>query len=454
MLIGNQYSDEKMYRGIRHYDSLPLSSEDIHEYSDTISRKNAFLYNNVIGQGILNTYTPTLDSNTIPDIRFNEPIVLLIDGDIVLIQTSEGTPILTLSQVKEANYSEGLVCVVGWYQHITSSSTLYAYGGVDNSTIENDLENNKFGIQFSSRYQFRWTIIHVDNSYKSAALYTGKVIDLPDRDSKGILLGTTSQVSISQNLETIFLADAPATMDYAESPLYIVPIVEYKYNGQRISDINTCAPVAAKGSSAEVINSEDEPTGEYPSGTTWFNPITREFKTYIEGIGFIGNTSTMGFLQYQSIYELPTDFLTAQDIQVPINISELEDGDILQVNYEGLVLVQGENYNINYENNTITLLNFTVEAGDRVTFTVVKIVEANDITNITITFTSHMDSTASNTREAHVKLSDEANANLDTNSGIAATPKAVYEATMVKDESTGVKYKFGVAGGLLYLEEV
>lgn len=447
MLIGNQYSDNKIYRGIRHYDSLPLASEDIHEYTDTVYMKTAYIMNNIIGYGALNAPAVTISNS---GIRLTEPTVLLIDGDVSLIQSDDGAPLISKSEIAEAGYSIGSICIVGWYQAITANSTLRNYGGVKNSILPNDLLDEEFGVQLSSRYQFRWVPILLDSEDLSNDTIT---FALSDRDSTGELLAETHEITATKKFGDSFTAPAP--MDYAVSDLYVVPIAKYLYDvdSDNIQSASAHVPVSPKGSSG-FIKSETTPLGEYPEGTTWYNPITREFKTYVEGVGFVDSASTMGFLQYQSIYTIPTAIETTQDITLPIDINEFEEGDILQVVYEGLVLIANEHYTINYNNHTITLLGFTVNLGDKITFTVTKIVEANDITNITTTFTTHMASTGSSTREAHVKLSDSIDSTSDANGGTAATPRAVYESRLIADTTNNIKYRFGVENGLLYLEEV
>lgn len=449
MLIGNQYSDNKVYRGIRHYDHLPLTSGDIHEYADTLYMKNAYIMNNIIGYGTLNTPTVTISR---AGIRLNEPAVLLIDGDVSLIQSDDDTPIISRDIIELASHSSGVICVVGWYQSLTVSSTLRNYGGVANSVLPNDLLNEELDMQISTRYQFRWAPILLSSDDLTSDSIT---FDLLARDESGELLGGNYSITSTSKFGNAFIAPRPAEMEYALSDLYIVPVLKYSYDSTstNITAASSYLPITPKGSSG-FISSETEPVGEYVEGTTWYNPITREFKTYVKGTGFVSNSSTMGFLQYQSVYSVPSSITTPQDIEIPINISELESGDILQVIYEGLTLVAGENYIVDYNTHKIKLLNFTVADGDLITFTATKIVEANDITNITATFVSHMASIGSDTREAHVKLSDAIDSTSDVTGGVAATPKAVYESKLVVDSTNNVRYKFGVENGLLYLEEV
>ena len=449
MLIGSQYSDNKVYRGIRYYDHLPLTSSDIHEYADTVYMKTAYIMNNIVGHGVLNT--PLLRIST-SGIRLQEPAVLLIDGDISLIQSDDNTSIIDISKIRDAGLAAGSLCIVGWYQAITAQSTMRNYGGVENSTLPNDLIDNEFKIQVSTRYQFRWTPVIIGTSELESTSIT---FDIADRDDSGELIGTTTSITSSNKLSNVFVAPKPSSMSYSESDLYIVPLFRYVYDEASDSIITATnyLPLKTSGSSAGFIKSEEEPRGEYSEGTTWYNPITREFKTYIAGTGFVDSAATMGFLQYQSIYDMTTEY-DSRDIVVPINISQFQEGDILQVSYEGLTLMPGIHYTLNYADKTITLKSFSTSVGDKILFNVTKIVEANDITNITQTFVEHLATTGSSTVEGHLKLSDNIDDTLDSSKGVAATPKSVYESTLIKDTSAGINYKFVVDGGVIYLEEV
>jgi len=448
-LIGNQYSNNRVYRGIRHYDHLPITSEDIHEYADTVYMKTAYIMNNILGCGILNTPSITTSGD---GISLSEPAVLLVNGDVSLIQSDDNTPLVSKSAIATANHSSGTVCIVGWYQHLLATSKMRNYGGVYNSIIPNTLLDNELNIQLSTRYQFRWMPVLIATESISSDTIT---FDIESLREDGSSTGDVHTI-IAKKDESIFKASAPSSMTYSLSGLYVIPLLKYSYSSSSgtITGTSPYLPVKPKGGSSGFIKSDSEPIGDYAEGTTWYNPLTREFKTYVEGVGFVDSASTMGFLQYQSVYTVPNTIYEEQDIVVPIEISELQEGDILQVVYEGLVLSLGEHYTVDYRNNTVKLLGFTVNAGEKITFTATKIVEASDITNVTLTFTSHMATTSSSTVEGHVKLSDYADDLLTVDDGVAATPKAVYQSRLIKDNTNNINYKFGVENGLLYLEEV
>ena len=206
--------------------------------------------------------------------------------------------------------------------------------------------------------------------------------------------------------------------------------------------------------SSGFINSTNEPSGVYQNGTVWYNPDTKEFKTYVVGTGFVSPVSPMGFIRDESVYVVPETIDIPQNITIPIGIEDFNTGYTLEVIYEGLVLTLGTHYTIDYDNKTITLLNFTVLEGEQITFSVTRIVEASNVTEATTMITSHINGTGSGTMKSHVGLSDAIDSLSDVNGGIAATPKAVYNSRIMTDTVTGSKYRFGVENGMLYIEEV
>lgn len=200
------------------------------------------------------------------------------------------------------------------------------------------------------------------------------------------------------------------------------------------------------------IKSTSEPIGVFIDGTIWYNPNTEEFKTYITGEGFKAGTSEMAFSRYESVYTMPSTITTAKDIVVPVGIEGFNNNDILEVAYEGLVLNSSQ-YTVNYTDATITLKQFTSIAGEQVLFTVTRIQKASDVTSLTAEIKTHMSKKASSTVEGHVTLSDSTTQSTST-TGVAATPKAVYDSQIMTDSGTSKKYKLGVLNGLLYIKEV
>lgn len=449
MLIGNRYSDDKLYRGIRHYDHLPLTSGDLHEYADILQMKNALFMNNIIGSGTLNEPNCVISS---AGVSLDTPSIVLIDGDISLIQ-SDNSPLVPMDNIKSLGYSEGIVCIVGWYQSLTASSTLRAFGGVNNSILENDILDKDLKIQVSTRYQLRWDVVILDGSEYA----NGTVMDfsLPNRDETGELTTGYTTISLGASESSVRVAQRPASMDYAVSDLYVVPIIKYKYDGTYITEIYAQRAVRPLGANQFLKSSEEpDPTARYSEGTIWYNPNTYKFRFYVEDVGFVPTASDLTFVQYNNSVTITEENLTPTSITLNIGISTLNNNDILQVLYNGVVLVAGQNYHIDYVNNNITLLDFTTDIGDIVTFIAIKLVDTNSVNSIATEFSSHIETTGSSITNGHVRLSDSANKFNGIESGIAATPKSVYDATTIIDTVTSKKYRLTVTNGVLGITEV
>lgn len=367
MLIGKNYSDNKIYRGIRNYDGLPISSEDLHEYSDTAQRKAAFFLNSLVGSGTINEPSCRISST---GISLESPSVVLIDGDIALVQSDE-SPLVPIELVANSS-SNGLVCIVGWYQHLTHSSTLRSYGGVNNTVIENDLVDKELGIQLSTRYQLRWDIITLDaTEYSSGASIN---FDILSRDANGDSLGEYISLTIPASEKSVRIVPKPESMSYAESDLYIVPILQYTYSDSTISDARACRPLQAM-SGGKFYNREIEPSGEHVEGDIWYVPSTQTFKFYIEGLGFVPITSHPRLVRYTNKFTFSESAISSSDITLDIGISLYNASSTLDVYYEGLLLYPSIDYTVDIQNNRIKLLNFTTVAGESVTFVVTSIVD-------------------------------------------------------------------------------
>ena len=235
MLIGNRYSDNKLYRGIKHYDHLPLTSGDLHEYADILQMKNAYFLNNLLGSGTLNEPEVSISSS---GISMLSPSVVLIDGDISLVK-ADGVLVST-SEIASSNISNGLVCIVGWYQSLTANSTLRSYGGVRNSTIENDILDTDLSIQVSTRYQLRWDIVIINKSqYDSNNNIT---FNLLNRDATGAATTGSTQLTTSSKVGNVYVVTKPTSMAYAVSDLYLVPILQYTYTGGSITFAKSMNP--------------------------------------------------------------------------------------------------------------------------------------------------------------------------------------------------------------------
>lgn len=371
MLIGNRQSESKLYRGIKYYNGLPLTSEDRHEDSDLVAKKTALFTNNLVGNGTLNEPDCIISSS---GVSLSEPSVVLIDGDVSLIQTDEGFPMASMSDITLAGHEDGILCILGWYQHLDHSSTIKSYGGVMNSTLENDLTDPRFGgIQVSTRYQFRWATTLIDyNVFTSGEPFS---VQYFARSEDGVLLNPSVRevIEVPGNNDRVKVSTIPPSMSsYAVSDLYIVPIFRYRLSDGVItyaSSHRSIKPIP----SPEILKSSTEPTGEFREGTYWYNPDTGTYQVYISD-RFASTTNSLSLRQYTNTVVLEGEITTPSDIEVDIGISQYLPSDILRVIYEGVELIEGENYSLDNTGNKITLSSFTTRAGDKVTFIVNKLV--------------------------------------------------------------------------------
>lgn len=448
MNIGNKYSDEKLYRGIKVGNGLPLLAEDIHEFSDTISNKNRHLLNSILGSGLIKEFEISYDSK---GVSLNSPAILNIEGDICIIKNSTGKYLTLLSDMYNPTSLKGNICVVGWYQNITSYTTMREYGGVSNKEIPNDLLNKDLNMQVSTRYQFRWDI---------AIAPVGNIEDIssitiPRRDANGNLLGSNYVLNSLNKKDSIYITDPPAGMNYVVDKIYIIPIIEYtniesSTTPGSIRNINLRRP----NSTGNIIKSTSEPTGRFYDGQEWFNPETLEFRTYVENVGFVANTTKTGFIRYRVLFTIPSDDTEDMDLtELPIINYE----DILEIIYEGLQLSQDYDYYIySVEDKPYPLIhwNIPVKAGEKFSVNLTRLVEANNVTSLTNDLTKHINKISNSITNGHVKLSDATNSDSSSSSGVAATPKAVKESKILKDTSTSKSYKFSVENGILYIENI
>lgn len=218
--------------------------------------------------------------------------------------------------------------------------------------------------------------------------------------------------------------------------------------------------VSSSGSGgSNIIKSATMPSGVQTEGVIWYNTSNGKLFTYVADVGFVPSAPSLGLLKLQSTYFMPNTVNTAQDFTIPINL-DYTTSDILEVNYEGLTLSEGQHYNVNSANDTITLLGFTTQQNDLVSFTVTKIVDMTSVSSISdemydsITrLDNHISSKASGTNSSHVLLSDTISES-DVNDGIAATPKAVMNSRLITDLGTNLQYQLGMENGRIFLEEV
>lgn len=451
MNIGNQYKDSKLYRGIKYSNGLPLLMEDLTEFSDTIASKSSFLLSSILGSGLINEidiyYNPT-------GIGISNPAVLNIEGDICLIKNSQNRYLTTMADIRKANQKSGLICVVGWYQHITSQTTMKEYGGVNNLELENDLIYKPLGIQVTTRYQFRWDtcIIPADT------LGVSTNITIPARDRNGVPRNSQITITDLSSLDSIYTAVAPKSMDYAvDSKIYIIPLMKYTINedSQSLQSIESVDTRKTEGSQESTfIKTTEEPVGIFSEGTTWYNPETNEFRIYVQGIGFVPTSSKVGILRYQYVNIASSNIEKSQDISYKLDFSNIYQDDIIDVSYEGLALKEGADYSLDRESKQLKLLNFTRVSGERLIVNLTRLVKTTNAKDFIGEFNQHTNLVSNNILSGHVRLSDDISEELDSSSGVAVTPKAVISAIRIKDESSENIYQFIVSNNNLYIENI
>lgn len=447
MLIGNRYSDNKLYRGIKHYDGLPLTSGDLHEYSDILQMKSAYILNNLLGSGTLNEPDISISAT---GISLLSPSVLLIDGDISLVQANGD--IVTISEIESSGISDGVVCIVGWYQSLTANSTLRDYGGVRNSIITNDILDAKLGIQVSTRYQLRWDLVIIDKSDIDSD--ESLTFSLLNRDESGEVTSGSVQITTNSKYGSVRVATKPSSMTYAVSDLYVVPILQYSYTSGNISFVKPIKALKPEGALGSMIKSVNQPTGVIDEGTIWYDPNTSRFKIYIEDVGFIPTASDYTLLQYRNTIIIDYNTETEENIRINIGIEQYSEKDILQVSYNGVLLTEGLHYTLHTDTKIVTLLGFTTEVGDQITFIVTKLVDTTDISTISAEFNTHANTVGNSTNKGHLSLTDTISSTLDETSGVAATPKSVYDSTIIKDKVTNKNYRLSISNAVLGIEEV
>lgn len=323
MLIGNQLQENKIYRGIKHYNSLPLTSRDIHENTDTLYLKNKLLLDQFLGSGTLNEPDLTISST---GVSLVSPSVLLLDGDVSLVQSDN--EILTVEDIVFSGVAKGVLCIVGWYQSLNSKSTLRSYGGVRNSVILNDLVDPDLHIQVSTRYQLRWdTVILPQELVTSDEI--SLTFNLSKRDNTGELLEGEYSITTRDKVGLMRIADRPTSMDYSVSELYIIPLLYYEY---------------------------DETTG--------FEDVSP-----VPSLKLRGSSNTIR--EYIHVTTLESDITSPMDVEVPIG-NLYSHRDLLQVLYNGILLDVGRHYTVDAGLQIVKLKEFVTKVGDEVTVKVIK----------------------------------------------------------------------------------
>ena len=442
--IGHNYAENKVYRGIRTSNGLPYLAEDFHEVFDTIANKNSYVFGSILGSGILKDIEISISS---AGIKLINPAILNIEGDICLVKNSDS---LYFSSKEELTSTKSTIYVVGWYQHITASTTMRDYGGVRNESLPNDLIYEPLGIQVSSRYQFRWDTVILPNDLVELP----STLEIPARDANGELTGGNYTLRNISRKDSLYIADPPVNMDYAIDKVYIIPLIECNLssNGSILSAKSVS--VLKTNSSGSVSVDDSEPTDDLHTGDMWYDKSAEELKIYIEGLGFLSSAPKFGFLQYQCVDISQVDILEPRDITVQLDLPALLDTDILRVTYEGLELLEGTDYTINRQSLTLTLLNFTRMVGERLTVSMMRLVKSSEVASLATSVSTHVSSSGTQSSPGHLRLTDSIAGAEDVTAGVAVTPKAVQDALLLTDTSTGTKYKLVVTNGNLTIQPV
>lgn len=375
MIIGSQYKDNSIFRAIKHYDGLPLTSGDLHETSDTLYSKSSHLFSNLLGSGIINELKISTNSKGIY-ISDYQPIVLLLDGDVILIAPSNPSsdPLVRKEDIVSAynsGISDGVFCLVGWYQQIDANTTMRAYGGVNNSEIHNYLKDD-LNYEVSRRVQFRWDTVILS---KEALGREYIPVSIKERDANGDIVTGGFSSSISFSASDTMKGDIVRKqykfghlVDIAESDVFFLPLVYYSYNGNAIGDLRTIKPIKA-GGSVTLAKDSKAPTEDIEESLIWYNTNTDRFSMYIEDKGFVPLAPSINLST-----KMNTVILAKKETNPTINIGiDYSDTDVLRVVYEGLVLIPQINYTVSADKSSVTLIDFTTNSGERISFEVISV---------------------------------------------------------------------------------
>lgn len=287
MNIDTRVQDNRLFSGIKFYDGMPLNSRDLHEMEDAASIKMKHLLNNIIGYGMINE--PTFSFDSTGNLCTDVPITILVDGDICQVS---GGPILipkAMWDTYKASATAGTqyCMIIGWYHPILADSKVYRYGGVYNSTLDNDILDPTFKVQATSRYQFRWAPCLVTAEGKIED-YETLQISYPTQSEDD----TYNWNNLSDEVTFTKVSDGLGYI--SDTGMYAIPVCSVNISGGEVSQdtLASVLPTMPKGSSL-FIKQTTEPEGTYTEGTIWYNPDTKKFKTYITDVGFVENAPDM-----------------------------------------------------------------------------------------------------------------------------------------------------------------
>lgn len=483
MNLSDRTSDLKVFSRNKYSDGLPHTSDDIHQEQDLMLKKTGMILDTLIGSSLLEPATFQLSINgDTTSVRLASPVPVNLGGDIFLIGNNENVYPLEVS-----SSFTGSIVLVCWYTNVTSNSDIYAYGGLCNEVVENDLLNSALGIQTSSRYQVRWNLALCDQQFDYSNPATSVIDGVHPFLSEN---GETTRQSWTQGVDIFgkfYRVPQSTSIPSTDGYVYILPIASvssgtispYKVQLPLTGIESTTTPSSnlhkvwynpvtdevkmffngewRDVGSSPIVNQVQEPTGRIKEGTIWYNPGLGEFKVYIEEIGFVDTYAKMGFVQLQATHIVTETISTPQNITIPIPVDTYLSSDLLTVSYEGLELVKGTHYTLDTTTKSITLTDFTVDEGDVILFVATRLVGSSDLVTTLTLLENHINDTGNLNKSGHLKLTDTVSNLLTQNSGVAATPAALHAVAETvnsyKDESTGTAYEMGIENGILFIRE-
>lgn len=156
MQLGDKLDDSKIYPSFRFFNGLPITQRDLESIQDSERLKMKMLLSAFYFQGVFGDFAPTVSARnvTIPKAMIN------LGGDLYVI-AKDGGAATTLAVSTLANgVSERVdsICIEGFFEEITASTTVPKYGGLANTQDASGLTDPDLNMQVSTRYQFKWRI--------------------------------------------------------------------------------------------------------------------------------------------------------------------------------------------------------------------------------------------------------------------------------------------------------
>lgn len=154
MNFSQKFDVKKLFSAVRFFDGLPLVHEDLHQLQDKERFARKTMASRLAYQGILDSPDISVEGGQL----VLRKSVLNLEGDFFVIQSSDGILEIPIPANTGGGSRTDTVVLEGFFKEVTATSTLKEYGGLNNSTISNDLTHQGTGIQVSTRYQFQWRV--------------------------------------------------------------------------------------------------------------------------------------------------------------------------------------------------------------------------------------------------------------------------------------------------------